>query len=110
MKRCFPDIDVVEAFSILDGKSWPESPLGYGQEHLSTLCSHYTETIDKEKIQKEWELFKNSAQASLPLRSMGAQEVMSTLVASVDLTALFPHPFKLARSSSTFCTNLDSRL
>lgn len=41
-----------------------------------------------EQVKGEWELFKHSAGPSLPFRTMGAQEVMATLVAKADLATI----------------------
>lgn len=34
LKRRFPDLDLLEAISVFDGRNWPESLENYGQEHL----------------------------------------------------------------------------
>ena len=97
LQRRFPDMELIEAFSVFDGKSWPENHQGYGHHHLITLSTHFTDAlINKEELMGEWELFKNSAGPSFPFHSMNAQEVMTTLVSRSDLSNLFPNLFKLA--------------
>ena len=92
LQQRFPDIDLIEAFSVFDGKSWPENLQGYGHHHLITLSTHFTDAlINREELIGEWELFKNSAGPSLPSHSMSAQEVMTTLVSKTDLSN-FPFP------------------
>ena len=97
LTRRFPNIELLEAFSIFDGQHWPDELQLYGVEHLVTLADHFTPTIvDLEKLKCEWEMFKNSACESLPLRSMNAQEVMALLVEKTDLADLFPNLFCIA--------------
>ena len=99
LQRRFPDLDLIEAFSIFDGKSWPEALQDFGQEQLTTLADHFTPAIvDLERLQHEWELFKNSASStsSLPLDTMGAQQVMATIVQNDTLRSLFPNLYNLA--------------
>ena len=99
LQRRFPDIDLLEAFSIFDGKSWPEMLQDFGEDHLVTLADHFTPAIvDVEQLQHEWELLKNSASSgsSLPFRTMGAQQVMATIVQKETLCTLFPNLYNLA--------------
>ena len=64
VNRC-PDIDLLEAFSMFDGKNWPEDShllQGFGNESLSTLTNHFSPAlIDADAAAYEWEIFKNSA-------------------------------------------------
>ena len=93
-QRRFPDM---EAFSVFDGKSWPDDLQGYGQDHLITLATQFTYVlINGEELKGDWELFKNSAGPSLPFHSMEAQEVMTTVLSKIDLSTLFPNLFKPA--------------
>ena len=101
LARRFPDVELLEAFSIFDGQNWPDTDTlqFYGLEHLETLANHFTPTIvDLDPLKVEWELFKNSAGASdsLPLHTMTAQEVMALLVEKEDLADIFPNLFHIA--------------
>ena len=42
LERQFPDVELLEAFSIFDGKNWPEELqlYHYGVEHLVTLANY----------------------------------------------------------------------
>ena len=77
IKRRFPDIDLLQVFSIFDVRSWPEVLYDdFGNDHLDTLADNYLPTIvDKEKLQKGWNLFRSCCAAfspdSLPYRTMG---------------------------------------
>ena len=58
--------ELLEAFSIFDGQSWPDTLECFGQEYLDTLAKHLTPAIvDLDQLKLEWELFKNSAGPSL---------------------------------------------
>ena len=96
LARRFPNIELLEAFSMFDGQNWPESDTLqlFGLEHLQTLADHFTPAIDQ--LKGEWELFKNSAGPSLPLHSMRAQAVMGLLVEKEDMAHLFPNLFHIA--------------
>ena len=99
LARRFPDIELLEAFSVFDGKNWPDSLQLFGVEHLITLADHFTPAIiNSDEIRTEWELFKNSGTTSysLQLRTMRAQEVMTLLVENEDLAALFPNFCRVA--------------
>ena len=99
LKRRFPDVELFEAFSIFDGKNWPEELqlYHYGLEHLVTLANHLTTLVDLDELKREWELFKNAgASDSLPLRTLSTQEVMALLVQKEDLADLFPNLFRVA--------------
>ena len=66
LQRCFPDIDLIEVFNVLDGTSWPENHQGYGDHHLITLSTQFTDAlISREELTGEWELFKKPAGPSL---------------------------------------------
>ena len=57
----FPDIDLLEAFSMFDGKNWPEDShllQGFGNESSSTLTNHFSPAlIDAVAAANEWEIF-----------------------------------------------------
>ena len=72
LRGWFLDVELLEAFSIFDGKNWPEELQlhHYGLEHLVTLGNHLTTLVDLDELKREWELFKNAgASDSLPLRT-----------------------------------------
>ena len=97
LARRFPNLELLEAFSVFDGQSWPDSLQSFGVENLVTLADHYTSTlVNLDELKGEWELFKNSAGPSLPLRSMKAQQVMALLVEKEDMVHLFPNLFRIA--------------
>ena len=65
LARHFPDIELLEAFSVFDRKKWPDSLQLFGVEHLITLADHFTPAIiNSDEIRTEWELFKNSGTTS----------------------------------------------
>ena len=57
----FPDIDLLEAFSMFDGKNWPEDShllQELGDEYLSTLTNHFSPAqMDADAAANEWEIF-----------------------------------------------------
>ena len=99
LSRCFPNIELLEAYSIFDGVNWPEADMlhSFGLDQLAILSDHFPPTIvDPEKLTSEWELFKNSACESLQARSQKAHENMALLVEKEDLAELLPNLFNLA--------------
>ena len=56
ISRCwrFPDVKLLEAFSIFDGKNWPEELqlYHYGLEHLVTLANHLTTLVDLDELKR----------------------------------------------------------
>ena len=103
IRNRFPDIDLLTAFSIFDGKAWPiedsTSLQSFGEQSLHKLSSHYTSVVDDKKLSSEWNIFKNMAisEASpLDVHTMGAKCVMETIVANERLSELFPNIAKIA--------------
>ena len=45
LARRFPDIKLLEAFSVFGGENWPDSLQLFGVEHLITLADHFTPAI-----------------------------------------------------------------
>ena len=66
LSRRFPNIELLKAFSIFDGQNWPDMLQSFGLEHLVTLEDHFTPTVvSLGQLKVEWEMFKNTASASL---------------------------------------------
>ena len=61
----FPDVKIIEAFSIFDVKSLPDDPVqrqSAGTPYLDTLCTHYGPhgVIAADSLKPEYPLFVNS--------------------------------------------------
>lgn len=97
----FPDVGLIEAFSIFDVKSLPEDPVqcqSAGTTHLDTLCAHYGPhgVIAADSLKPEYPLFVNSVKADDRLGKLSTREVMEALVENNTLQAMFPNLAKIA--------------
>lgn len=102
LEQRFPDVHLLEAFTLFDGKSWPEDPTllnEFGFEYLVVLTEHFSLLLDgNDKVNSEWNVFKHSTVAdnALKIRSMSPHQMMIALTETDSLSTLFPNMFKLA--------------
>ena len=83
LKQRFPDVELLEAFSMFCGMSWPDDHTllhQFGRDNLQVLADQFVPAlIHAEEVLTEWEVFKNStvcSDSSIPIRSMNAHQVM----------------------------------
>ena len=85
LENRFPDVKIIEAFSIFDVMSLPDDPVqcqSAGTPHLDTLCAHYGPycVIAADSLKPEYPLFVNSVTTDDRLGKLSTREVMMTLV------------------------------
>ena len=105
LENRFPDVKVIEAFSIFDVKSLPEDPVqrqSAGKPLLDTLCAHYGPhgVIAGDSLKAEYPLFVNSVKADDRLRKLSTKEIMIALVDNSTLQAMFPNLSLLPMSTA----------
>ena len=97
----FPDVKIIEAFSIFDVKSLCDDPVerqSISQEKLSVLTAQYGshDVIGADSLKAEYPLFVNAIKADSRLSELSTREVMTSLVNNGALQAMFPNLAKIA--------------
>ena len=101
LENRFPDVKIIEAFSIFDVMSLPDDPVqcqSAGTPHLDILCAHYGpySVIAAYSLKPEYPLFVNSVKADDRLGKLSTREVMMTLVKNSTLQVMFPNLARIA--------------
>ncbi|XP_076113346.1 zinc finger protein 862-like [Mytilus galloprovincialis] len=89
LEKRFPDLPLLESFSVFDPNSVPEDPEeaeGYGREQIGILSDHFK--IDLVPLSQEWRLLKNTINTDDSLKSLSASLIMQQLAGK--LVAGFP--------------------
>ena len=92
----FPNVELLDAFSIFDPKYIPteESQLvSYGHDKLEVILSRYREDVDPQECTSEWEGFKRLLHNTYSELSM--HQVLHKLCTDQSLIMLFPNLSKL---------------
>ena len=97
----FPDVKIIEAFSIFDVKSIPTDPAKrqeYGKENLDVVNAHYGphNVVVPESLKAEYPLFVNAVRADERLCTLSTREIMLLLISNSALRAMFPNLAKVA--------------
>ena len=103
LKQRFPDVEILEAFSMFCGMSWPDDHTllhQFGRDNLQVLADQFAPAlIHAEEVLTEWEVFKNStvcSDSSIPIRSMNPHQVMIAVLEIETFSCSFPNLCKLA--------------
>ncbi|CAG2186740.1 unnamed protein product [Mytilus edulis] len=89
LEKRFPDLPLLESFSVFDPNSVPEDPEeadGYGREQIGILSDHFK--MDLVPLSQEWRLLKNTINTDDSLKSLSASLIMQQLAGK--LAAGFP--------------------
>lgn len=86
LENRFPDVKLIEAFSIFDVRSLPEDPVqrqsATGTLNIETLCAHYGShgVVTEDSLKAKYPLFVNSVKANDRLAKLSTREVMMAIV------------------------------
>ena len=99
--RCFPDVHILEAFSIFDPNTVDEGPETHGhrgQSELEVLTSHYGphKIIDVDGTKSELKVFNSVVVANRDLKQLSTRELMTKILKTKEFMCMFPSITKLA--------------
>ena len=98
----FPDVALIDAFSIFDPTEMPNNPAAKFpsslQQRLQVLKAHYgpCNIIDPEKLLTEYQLLVASVELGTTTKEQSPYSVMCKLIEKDELKAMFPNLWKLA--------------
>ena len=93
---CFPDIDLLEAFSLFDASTIPkelESHGSHSQSDLRVLTDHYGphSVINGEEAKSELKIFNGVVAANSQLKQLPPRELMTHILSTTEIQAMFPN-------------------
>ena len=93
---CFPDIDLLEAFSLFDASTIPEELESHGshsQSELRVLTDHYGphSVINGEEAKSELKVFNGVVAANSQLKQLPPRELMTHILSTTEIQAMFPN-------------------
>ena len=101
LARRFPDVHILEAFSIFDPSTVDEGLETHGhrgQSELEVLTSHYGphKIIDADGTKSELKVFNSVVAANRDLKQLSTRELMTKILKTKELMCMFPNITKLA--------------
>lgn len=97
----FPDMDLLEAFSLFDASTIPEELESHGshsQSELRVLIDRYGphSVINGEESKSELKVFNSVVAANSQLKQLPPRELMTHILSTTEIQAMFPNLSKLA--------------
>ena len=99
--RRFPDVELLEAFSVFDASAIPEELElhgSHGQSALQVLTDHYGphNVVNPEAAKSELKIFNSVVAANRELKQLPPRELMTQILSTTELKTMFPNLCKLA--------------
>ena len=97
----FPDMDLLEAFSLFDASTIPEELDSHGshsQSELRVLIDHYGphSVTNGEETKSELQVFNSVVAANSQLKQLPPRKLMTHILNTTEIQAMFPNLSKLA--------------
>ena len=97
----FPDMDLLEAFSLFDASTIPEeldSNGSHSQSELRVLIDHYGphSVTNGEEAKSELQVFNSVVAANSQLKQLPPRKLMTHILSTTEIQAMFPNLSKLA--------------
>ena len=97
----FPDVELLEAFSLFDASTIPEELElhgSHGQSELQVLIDHYGphNVVHPEAAKSKLKVFNSIVAANRELKQLTSRELMTRMLNATELKTMFPNLYKLA--------------